>query len=104
MAIQRTVWCDECGTQFSSEQEAATHNTCMPELKEGDRIEFCYYLLTETGTFQRFGPNVRPGETRVAYVKSDRIIELPEQPYHTGYDYFVPAEAVRKQQTTASAA
>jgi hypothetical protein len=101
---QRTIWCDECGTQFSSELEAVEHESCMPQLTEGDPIEFEYFLLTETGKFQKFGPKVGPNETRIAYVKSDRVIEEPESPFHTGYDYFVPAKDVRKQEVAANAA
>jgi hypothetical protein len=75
----------------------------MPQIREGDLIEFQYHLLTETGKFQRLGPKVGPGETRVAYVESDRVLDQPETPFHTGYDYFVPLKDIKKQEVNAGA-
>lgn len=103
MAIKKTIWCDDCGAKFSSDEKAAAHGACLPDLKKGDPIEFCYQLLVATGEFQEFYPKVGPGETRLALVKSDQVLEEPESPLHTGYDYFVPVKNIKKREVAASA-
>ena len=91
MTIKRMIWCDECGTEFTDEESAKSHENknCVP-YKVGDRVKFPYKLMTFPGEITRLGDLVGSGEFRIAYIKSDRQIEEPDGMAITGYDFYAP--------------
>lgn len=97
MAIQGTIWCDECGVVLPHSVAAREHEerNCMP-WKVDDRVLFEYQLLTFPGTITGLGKLVGPGEERVVFIEADEQVDEPETQAHTGKDVFVVISALQK--------